>query len=81
MRVSGAVRPAGVGAQFEGGASCRLEARRGDRALPDDGEKEWKQNPQGMQKPKLVLVDFRSAAQIAARDAGEMSSAGAAKAT
>ena len=46
----------------------------------DDWEKEWKQNPQGMQKPKLVPVDFRSPAQVPVRDAGEMSSAGATKA-
>ena len=26
----------------------------------DDWEKEWKLNPQGMQKPKLVPVDFQA---------------------
>jgi hypothetical protein len=29
----------------------------------DDWEKQWKKNPQGMEKPKVVTVDFNQPAQ------------------
>jgi hypothetical protein len=56
----GAVRPAGVGVKFQGGATCLLETRRSHLPSLDDWEKEWQENPQRYVQPKLLPLDFRS---------------------
>ena len=34
----------------------------------DDWEKQWKKNPQGMEKPKVVAVDFQAQPAASAAD-------------
>jgi hypothetical protein len=58
-RLPGAVRAAGVGSQFQGGASCLLETRGIHRGSLDDWEKESEKFTT-QRATEIAAMDFRS---------------------